>query len=277
VRQIGQIVLAIAGYFLLQLFVPRLWEKVMSEAPPWLARLAVFAAALACVAVFVCAHPVWARLSNPSQYPAASTIIVIVSIAAIGATAWWQFVVSYGTKKAGNAMSPSASATSSPEPTTLENVDSKIKEWVAAFPDFVSGGRIEEVHRANMHFAYHLIFADGYGVAVSRSKDQWGGIITVATSANLGDDVRGDYNRLSNNQKQRLIRDLGIEIAKARISAANSDPSKPIEITKEIPIGATLTNVEFYDSIREMHSGLRFIIDTMKKMIADTLHYDDKF
>jgi hypothetical protein len=156
-----------------------------------------------------------------------------------------------------------------PTVTTLENVDSRIKNWVSAFPDFFAGGRIEEEHRSDMHFAYGLIFADGLGVAVSRNKDRWGRFITLGSSVIPDSKGLAHYNNLSDDQKQRLVRDLGIEIARAKIPVNNIDPSKPIQVARDIPVDATLTDVEFYNSVREMHQWVRLIGSTVNKLVVE--------
>ena len=155
--------------------------------------------------------------------------------------------------------------------TTLENVDFRIKNWVTAFPDFFAGGRIEEEHRSDMYFAYHLIFADGYGVAVSRNKDKWNRFITLAAGINLGENPLTDYNNLSDEKKNLLIRDLGVEISKAGLACNTSDPSKRIIVGKDIPIDNTLTDVAFYDRVRQIHSGVRLIMGTIDKLLAEAM------
>jgi hypothetical protein len=176
-------------------------------------------------------------------------------LAGIGAAAWWQFAVSYE--------NPS-------EAVTLRNVNTHVQRWVFAFPDFFTGARIEEEHRPDMYFAYHLIFADGYGVGVSRNKDQWGRFITLASSLITEGEPLAAYSNLSDNQKQRVIRDLTIEISRAKIPVAQCDPSKPIVISTDIPINAALTEMEFYNSIREMHAWLGLIAGTLDRLLTET-------
>ncbi len=89
-----QIFLAIAAYVVLQLFVPHLWERIVSEAPPVAVKIIVCVAALVCIGFVVFADPVYARLTHPGTYRLSSTAIIVMLLAAITGTAWWQFVVS---------------------------------------------------------------------------------------------------------------------------------------------------------------------------------------
>jgi hypothetical protein len=154
--------------------------------------------------------------------------------------------------------------------TTLDNVNSHVSKWAHALPDFLSGSRIEEGEgRADMHFGYAVIFSDGTGIAVSRNKDEWGRFITLATRLLPDGDFPAAFNNLSDSQKQRFIRDVGIEIVRAKIPVGNIDPTKPIEIKRRIPIDANLRDTAFYDSVREVHYWLRLIIDTESRLFAE--------
>jgi hypothetical protein len=256
-----QLVVAVLAYIVLQLYLPSLWSKLMSEAPSWVSAWITFGIALICIAFVGFSNPVYSRLANPSTNPWSSTLIAAALLAGIGATAWWQFAVPHE--------SPS-------EVVTLKNVNTHVRRWVFALPDFLSGSRIEEEDRADLQFTYHVIFSDSTGIAVSRNKDQWGRFITIATALNPGGDFPAAYNKLSDSQRQRFIRDVGIEIVRAKIPVGNIDPSKPIVITRRIPIAATLTDVAFYDSIREMHYWLRLIIDTEARLFAEIQNDENK-
>jgi hypothetical protein len=186
--------------------------------------------------------------------------IVLLSVSWFGVWTW---------PKSQEAAASAKPITPSTEPTTLENVDSKIKEWVTAFPDFFQGARIEEEHRSDMHFAYHLIFADGLGVAVSRNKDHWGRFITLDARVRIGGKILEAFNNLSETQKLSVIRDLGIEVSRAKIPYDKINPPEPIEVVKDIPIDNALTDVAFYDFLRDMHSWISIIAVTMDKLIAE--------
>src|SRR5260370_1360400 len=96
---------------------------------------------------------------------------------------------------------------------------------------------------ASITFGIALVCIAFIGIAVSRNKDQWGRFITIATQLNPGGDFPAAFNNLSDSRKQRFIREVGIEIIRAKIPVSNIDPSKPIGIARRIPIDATLTDV----------------------------------
>ena len=88
-----QIVYTIIGYIAFQLVVPRLWERLLTEAPDWLLRLGIFAFTTLCLILIVGADPLYVRLWNPRQYPIGSTLIVMISTAAFGALIWSLFIL----------------------------------------------------------------------------------------------------------------------------------------------------------------------------------------
>jgi hypothetical protein len=91
-----QTFLAVMAYAILNLFIPTIWERLMSQTPPWVAHLLIFLAAIVCLAFVGFASPIYVRLAHPAEYPWTSTALVVALLAAIGATGWWQFAVSNG-------------------------------------------------------------------------------------------------------------------------------------------------------------------------------------
>ena len=88
-----QIVLSILGYVVLQLFVPKLWERLVSTAPESSVRILILAAALVCVAFVALSDPIYQRLSDPIKYPVSSTLSAVLIVALITGSGWWFLVV----------------------------------------------------------------------------------------------------------------------------------------------------------------------------------------
>jgi uncharacterized membrane protein (DUF485 family) len=64
-----QILIAVFAYCILNLFIPKWWEALMSSAPRIVIDAITFAAAVICIGFVVSADPVWSRLKNPASNP----------------------------------------------------------------------------------------------------------------------------------------------------------------------------------------------------------------
>lgn len=88
-----QTAVGIFAYIVLNLLVPSLWDWLMSSAPPVIGRVIIFAGAVVCLALVAFSNPVYRRLISPGTYPISSTALVVVLVATLVGTAWWQFVI----------------------------------------------------------------------------------------------------------------------------------------------------------------------------------------
>jgi hypothetical protein len=119
------------------------------------------------------------------------------------------------------------------------------------------------------YFGYDVIFADGLGIGVSRTKDRWDRYIKLRARIKFDQTTMANWKKLSDLKKKQFIRNLDIEATKARIRRNHPDPTEGISVTRDIPINEALTDTVFYDSIDKLHSDVRLMMETMNKLFTE--------
>ncbi len=93
-----QILIAVGIYAVLNLFLPTIWEKVMSNAPDWALPWILFGSTVICLGIVAFSDPVYSRLTNPASFPVTSTLAFSGLVVALAASGWWFFVALPGSQ-----------------------------------------------------------------------------------------------------------------------------------------------------------------------------------
>lgn len=140
--------------------------------------------------------------------------------------------------------------------TTTKNVEENVKAWSDTF-----GLSVQKQSDSNFEFVLGIILPNGRKIQVGRPK-QRGQYLEYQATLLPGPEQRVILEKLSGPQKQEILHEINLELARSRIGytvlGTTDSPLKVTILIKMVPITDNLTEDSFISSINEMDSGIAF-------------------
>jgi hypothetical protein len=252
-----QAIIAALAYFALQIYIPKVWEALMSSAPKPVVNAVSFMAALACFGFIIFSDPVYNRLKAPAANPVSSTLIIIAIAGAIGGTAWWQFVIKTRSAHFTLAEGPIV---------TPDNVDSIVKRWIGSF----EGIKNEIPNMPDNHFTYAILYPDQSSILIFREKGHYDRFIRLESRISLTGTALEKFTAWPYKKQKELVNDLALETARAKINCNILESAEDlVQIRRDIQITSTLTDITFFEALHDIHSDALLITATLNKRFPE--------
>lgn len=146
------------------------------------------------------------------------------------------------------------------EKVTEQNIQSKTREWLDAFHLNVT--RLPD--NPDFYFSFQATGVNKIPMTIVRSKEHEH-YLTLLGKIEISPPHRALFDKLSDEEKIRVIQKLRIEVARSEINCAFDPPGtfNFVAIEKRIPITGSLTEAQFMQGAEEMNYGIILVRDTV--------------
>lgn len=156
-----------------------------------------------------------------------------------------------------------ASRSSQAPALTPENVERNVRTWLGTF-----GYGFVPVTLPNTHFAIRVNLPNnGRPILIARSTDeQFERYITIQASVAISPEHQAILQRMPEDQRQRVLRDLSIEVSRVRTDVA-STTLEQVTFARRLLIGS-LTEGMLIDNLGDMEALQNIIIQTVLRAVG---------
>lgn len=134
-------------------------------------------------------------------------------------------------------------------PTTTENIEEKVRDWLFAYGLTFKNDPIEKAH-----FRLFVTTAGGKKIFVGRTRSAFDEYLTFAADLQASDEEKALAEQMTLEEKMQFVNELQLELCRAHVAYKGLDYLSGFSIEYLIPITPATGAVEFLNGLYKLES-----------------------